>query len=65
MEFYGLWGSLFVLHEEVINQVEAACRNFLWSGAESYARRPFVAWSQTYFRENKGEIERRTWKYGI
>lgn len=41
---FGFWASTFILPSEVIKQIEAVCRNFLWSGAETYSLRPLVKW---------------------
>ena len=36
------WAQIFILPQEVLNQVMKMCRNFLWGGNDKYQRAPYV-----------------------
>ena len=38
------WSSLFILPKKIIKQIEAICRNFLWSQSTNYHKTPQVTW---------------------
>ena len=38
------WAKVFILPQEVINQVTKIYKNFLWAESENYNRTPYVAW---------------------
>ncbi|KAJ8427720.1 LOW QUALITY PROTEIN: hypothetical protein Cgig2_022194 [Carnegiea gigantea] len=38
--------SIFILPQEVVNQVMKMCRNYLWGGSENYKKILYVAWDK-------------------
>jgi len=41
---YTYWSSLFVEPKKVVRQIEAICKNFLWSQCHDYQKTPFIAY---------------------
>ena len=46
MGIYTFWAKVFVLPQEVLNQVIKLCRNYLWSAECAYSKPPYVAWTE-------------------
>jgi len=41
---YNFWASIFILPQEVIDQITQLSRNYLWGGSADYKRAPYVSW---------------------
>ncbi|KAJ8419255.1 hypothetical protein Cgig2_017470 [Carnegiea gigantea] len=44
---YNYWAIIFILPQEVINQINQIRKIFLWSGTADYKRTPYISWSTT------------------
>ena len=53
---YNFWASIFILSQEVIDQVNQLCRNYLWGGAAEFKRPPFISWNTAYTPKKYGGI---------
>ncbi|KAJ8429749.1 hypothetical protein Cgig2_031567 [Carnegiea gigantea] len=42
---YNFWAMIFILPQEVIDQINQISRNYLWSGNVKYKRAPYISWS--------------------
>ncbi|RAL50570.1 hypothetical protein DM860_014512 [Cuscuta australis] len=40
------WCRLFVIPSNVKQNIQAICRNFLWSAPSEYKRSPLVSWEE-------------------
>jgi len=47
MGIYGFWAFICVLCKELIKQVPALCKNYLWGADYEYKKSPYVAWDST------------------
>ncbi|XP_074305322.1 uncharacterized protein LOC141640417 [Silene latifolia] len=43
---HSYWATIFLIPSGIMNNIDRICRNFLWSGKDSYLRAPVVAWDQ-------------------
>ena len=43
---FNFWAQVFILPQEVVNQVMKICRNYLWGGSDTYKKIPYVAWDK-------------------
>jgi len=44
---YNYWATIFILPQEVIDQMNQMYRNYLWGEMADYQRSPFISWSIT------------------
>ncbi|KAJ8435837.1 LOW QUALITY PROTEIN: hypothetical protein Cgig2_003860 [Carnegiea gigantea] len=58
---FNYWATIFVLPQEVIDQMNQICRNYPWGGIVDYQRSPFTSWSTTYTPKKYGGIEFGAW----
>jgi len=50
------WSSMFILPKKIIKQIEALCRNFLWSQTIDYQKAPQVTWDTICQPKVKGGL---------
>ncbi|XP_019228711.1 PREDICTED: uncharacterized protein LOC109209820 [Nicotiana attenuata] len=50
------WSQIFPLPKKIIQQVEAICRKFLWTGETSSSRKALVAWNKLCKPKTKGGL---------
>jgi len=53
---FSYWSSMFIIPQEVIDQINAICRNFFWGGEADYTKGPYIPWSKTCIPKNHGGI---------
>ncbi|XP_009593991.1 uncharacterized protein [Nicotiana tomentosiformis] len=46
---YSFWGSVFILHQSVLKEVDKRCRDYLWGSSEDKRRVPLVVWEKICF----------------
>ncbi|XP_019266370.1 PREDICTED: uncharacterized protein LOC109243825 [Nicotiana attenuata] len=59
------WSQIFPLPKKVIQQVEAMCRKFLWTGDTGSSKKALVAWNKLCRPKTKGGLnvtDLNTWK---
>ncbi|KAJ8424315.1 hypothetical protein Cgig2_020746 [Carnegiea gigantea] len=50
------WASIFILPQEVIDQLNQICRNYLWGGKAEYQKSPYISWTKTCTPRKYGGI---------
>lgn len=53
---FTFWARIFILPQEVVNEVTKVCRNFLWGGEAEYKKAPYVAWNTICQPKNQGGL---------
>ncbi|XP_074305233.1 uncharacterized protein LOC141640282 [Silene latifolia] len=43
---HSYWATIFLIPTGIMNNIDRICRNYLWSGKDSYLRAPAVGWDQ-------------------
>ncbi|XP_074305519.1 uncharacterized protein LOC141640735 [Silene latifolia] len=51
---HSYWASMFLIPNGIMNKIGAICRNFLWSGKDSYQRSPNVSWDRCCSPKDEG-----------
>jgi len=58
------WSGVFIIPSQVMKQIEACCRNFVWTGTWSQVGIPLVSWKQICLPRNErglGVKQLREW----
>ena len=53
---FNFWAQVFILPQDVVNQVMKLCRNFLWGGNENHQKTPYVAWEKLCTPKRQGGL---------
>ncbi|XP_074321773.1 uncharacterized protein LOC141658950 [Silene latifolia] len=53
---HSYWASMFLIPNGIMNKIGAICRNFLWSGKDSYQRSPNVSWDRCCSPKDEGGL---------
>jgi len=53
---FNFWAQVFILLQDVVNQVMKLCRNFLWGGNENYQKTLYVAWEKLCTHRKQGGL---------
>ena len=53
---FTFWARIFILPQEVVNEVTKVCRNFLWGGEAKYKKALYVAWNTICQPKNQGGL---------
>jgi len=48
--------TMFIIPQEVIDQINAICHNYFWGGVAEYTKSPYISWSTTYTPKKYGGI---------
>ncbi|CAN4126405.1 unnamed protein product [Withania somnifera] len=40
------WGSVFILPQSIVKEVDGKCRDYLWGGIQEKRKAPLVAWDK-------------------
>ncbi|XP_074306045.1 uncharacterized protein LOC141641273 [Silene latifolia] len=65
---HSYWSSIFLIPNGIMNKIEAICRNFLWSGKDSYQRAPNVSWDTCCSPKDEGGLgikDLKTWNRAL
>ncbi|KAJ8419624.1 hypothetical protein Cgig2_007643 [Carnegiea gigantea] len=54
---FSYWSSMFIIPQEVIDQINAICRKFFWGGEADYTQSPYIASSKTCIPKKHRGIE--------
>jgi len=53
---FNYWASIFLLPNEVLEQLTKLYRNYLWSGTADVKRIPHISWNTTCLPKSKGGL---------
>ena len=53
---HSYWASILILLQEVLDQINSICQNFLWGGAADYMKSPLIAWGATCKPKTSGGL---------
>lgn len=53
---YNFWATIFILPQEVIDQINQISRNYLWSGNVECKRAPYISWSTICTHKKHGGL---------
>lgn len=59
---HNFWGSVFILPQSILNEVDKKCRDYLWGASEEKRKMALIAWDRISLPKKYGGLNVRNCK---